>query len=57
MMTDSSDPHRDQYLKSANRKPRSEAWEGSRRNTGELSPAEQVGVSELLSKVSERWGF
>jgi len=56
-MTDSSDPHRDQYLKSANRKPRSEAWEGSRRNTGELSPAEQVGVSELLSKVSERWGF
>jgi hypothetical protein len=53
-MIDGSDTRRDQYLKSANRNPQSETWEDSRGNTGELSPAEHVAVSEFLSKVSER---
>ena len=53
-MTDGGDTHRDEYLKSAHRKPQSEAWEDSRRNSGDLSPAEHVAVSEFLSKVPER---
>jgi hypothetical protein len=43
-MTGGSDIHRDQSLMSASRKLQSEAWEDSRRNTGELSPAEHVAV-------------
>jgi hypothetical protein len=53
-MTDGSDTHRDEYRKTANRKRHSQGWEESRRNTGELSPAEDVAVSEFLSKVRER---
>lgn len=52
-MSDGSDTSRDDYLKSANRKLHSEAWQNSRRNPGKLTPAERSAVSELLSKVPE----
>ena len=56
-MTDGSDTHRDEYLKSGNRKLQSEALEQSSRKPGELFLAEHVAVSEFLSKIPERRGF
>ncbi len=45
--------HRDEFLKSTNQKLQSEAWADSRRNPGELSPAEYVAIPEF-PKVPER---
>jgi hypothetical protein len=53
-MTNGSDAHQDQCLKSADRKLQGEAREDSRRKTCELSPAKHAAVSEFLAKVSER---